>query len=72
MNPYGWEVSAEFCDRLFYIPGAERNWISKYHYRGSKSQAIMRVKMKPHFQQIVNVEPVSKEDWIRAYGEGRM
>lgn len=66
-KPFGWEVIALFNDRLVKIESTSER--KTFHYRASRSQAIMRVKLKPHFFKLVDVLPVDEASWRRAFGD---
>lgn len=66
-KPFGWEVVALFNDRLVKIEDTSER--KTFHYRGSKSQAVMRVRLKSHFFKIVEVKPVDEASWRRAFGD---
>lgn len=66
-KPFGWEVIALFNDRLVKIEATSER--RTFHYRGSRSQAVMRVKLKMHFFKIVDVKPVDEASWRRAFGD---
>jgi hypothetical protein len=65
---YGWDVTVEFCDAMIYIPGLESNRVETFRSRGSRKPSRTRFMLKPHARAIINMKPLSKADFIRAYG----
>jgi hypothetical protein len=65
-RPFGWEVDVEFHPASKLPPAT-------FHWRGcSERTARMRAALKRHMIRIVDVRHVNKDEWIRAYGIGRM
>ena len=63
---FGWEVTVEFSPQSGKAP-------RMFHYRGCGAAAARRKGLlKRHAFQVTSVEPVTEEQWIRAYGIGRM
>ncbi len=59
---YGWEVTVRF--------GLPLCCEQTYHWRGCSEAAARRKGMlKSRAEQIVAIEPVTEEQWIRAYGD---
>ncbi len=59
---YGWDVTVRF--------GPPRLCEETFHWRGCSAAAARRKGMlKSHAVEIIAVEPVSEEEWIRAYGD---
>jgi hypothetical protein len=67
-KPYGWEITAEFCHAMVYIPGSDANVRQTFHYVGSKSNAIMQCRLKPHCRGITKTKPLDKATYERVYG----
>lgn len=64
MGGFGWEVDVEFG------LGKPRE---TFHWRNcSRATARMRGLLKPLAISVVEIRPVTEEQWIRAYGIGRM
>ena len=57
-KPFGHEVTVMFRDGT----------LKTFHYVGGRAKARMNGIMKPLASQIVSIEPVTKEQWFRAYG----
>ena len=59
---YGWDVTVRF-----HMPiNGERT----YHWRGCTAAAARRKGMlKSHAAEIVAIEPITENQWIRAYGD---
>ncbi len=60
---FGWDVTVRFAD------GHEE----MYHWRGcTEADARRKGLLKSHAREIVRVEALDEETWIRAYGIGSM
>jgi hypothetical protein len=65
-KPYGWELDVEFLPQSGKSP-------TTLHYRGcSEHVARIRAAFKVGFYRVAEVRPVTEDEWIRAYGLGRM
>lgn len=63
---FGWEVDVEFHH-------ASGKPMQTFHWRGcSKGSARTKGLMKRLAARVVEIRPVTEEQWIRAYGIGRM
>jgi hypothetical protein len=65
-KPFGWAVTVLISDRIVKLEDTSER--KTFHYRGSRSTAISRAKMKRHAWKVESVEPVSEEAWRRALG----
>lgn len=66
-KPFGWEVDVACLVSII------REEVRTFHYRGCTRRAAERKAMlRPNAKRIIEVRPVNEEDWIRAYGIGRM
>lgn len=66
-RPFGWEV--DFAIRMGIISVKS----ATCHYRGCTEQAARRKAMaRPQASHVIAVRPVTEEEWVRAFGIGRM
>ncbi len=62
---YGWDVTVRMVRPI--------NSQKTYHWRGCSENAARRKGMlKAGAVEIVSVEPLSEDQWIRAYGDPRL
>jgi hypothetical protein len=60
---FGWDVEVRFHD----------GHTETFHWRGCTERAAhVKGMMKVLAKEIVKIEPVTEEEWLRAYGMGRM
>jgi len=65
-RPFGWEVDVEFQP----ASGKPRQ---TFQWRGiSRGAARTKGIMKSNAARVTDIRPVTEEEWIRAYGIGRM
>jgi hypothetical protein len=65
-KPFGWEVDVEFAPASGKKP-------QTFHWRGCTERAARtKAILKLHAQRITEVRPVNEEQWMRAYGMGRL
>ena len=63
---FGWEVDVEFQP-------ASGKPKQTFHWRGcSRRAAYVKGIMKRNAARVSDIRPVSEEEWLRAYGLGRM
>lgn len=71
VQPFGWDVDVE-------IVRVTQAAMVQYHYRGcSKAvairKALMAARATPHLEvRLVKTAPLTEDQWVRAYGLGRM
>lgn len=60
---FGLDVTVEFVDGR----------VEQFHWRGlSEGDARRRALLKRNAREVLNVEPLTEEQWIQVYGIGRM
>lgn len=64
-KPWGYDVTIEFQK------GAQR-YTEEHHKQGSESKVRRWALMKPHARAVLELRPYTREEWIRAWGDGRL
>ena len=65
-DPYGYDVLIKIRNTNLTTTTAER------HYKGNETTARRRARMVQGSAGVIAVVPLSKDQWLSAYGEGRM
>lgn len=67
-HPHGFRVA--YSRRKGY--GIGDTEIAHFRSKGSEQKARRVAFFKPFFVEIVELDPYTKEEWLRSFGEGRM
>ena len=46
--------------------------VKSFHWRGTEASVRRKAQLQSHFVEVRALRPLSREQWIRAYGLGRM
>lgn len=62
-KPFGYDVEV-----LYGVPPKTE----MFHWRGTEAAVRRKAIFKSHFQRVISLRPLTREQWIGGYGLGRM
>lgn len=62
-KPFGYDVEI-LCDGM--------PLRRMFHWRGTEAACRRRARLQSTFREIVSIAPLTRDQWVRAYGLGRM
>ncbi len=65
-KPWGYDVLIEISK------GMVSSELKRFHKQGSESKVRRWAALKTGFIRVVGLEPYTREEWIRVYGDGRI